>query len=71
MTNEQYSTAKKLQSDIDTLEEVNYEIMVKHWVAFKTPHGQTKSLQSDTLWIDFEEFVHEEIIKLKKEFEEL
>lgn len=54
MTNERYSTAKKLQSDIDTLEDVNYEC-----------------IKSDTLRIDFEEFVHEEIIKLKKEFEEL
>lgn len=71
MTNEQYSTAKKLQSDIDTLEDVNYEIMVKHWVAFKTPNSQTACIKSDTLQIDFEEFVHEEIIKLKKEFEEL
>ena len=71
MTNEQYSTAKKLQADIDTLEDVNYEIMVKHWVAFKTPNGQTECIKSDTLRIDFEEFVHEEIIKIKKEFEEL
>lgn len=71
MTNEQYSTAKKLQADIDTLEDVNYEIMVKHWVAFKTPNGQTECIKSVILRIDFEEFVHEEIIKLKKEFEEL
>jgi hypothetical protein len=71
VTNEQYSTAKKLQADIDTLEDVNYEIMVKHWVAFKTPNGQTECIKSDTLQIDFEEFVHEEIIKLKKEFDEL
>ena len=71
MTNEQYSIARDLQTDIDSLQEVYDEIKLKHWVAFKTPHGQTKSLQSDTLWIDFEEFVHEEIIKLKKEFEEL
>ena len=71
MTNEQYSTAKKLQADIDTLEDVNYEIMVKHWVAFKTPNVQTACIKSDTLQIDFEEFVHEEIIKLKKEFDEL
>lgn len=67
MTNEKYSTAKKLQADIDTLEDVNYEIMVKRWAVFKTPNG----IKSDTLQIDFEEFVHEEIIKLKKEFEEL
>lgn len=71
MTNEQYSTAKKLQSDIDTLEDVYTEIMVKHWVAFKIPSDQTECIKSDTLRIDFEEFVHEEIIKLKKEFEEL
>lgn len=71
MTNEQYSTAKELQADIDTLEDVYSEIMLKHWVVFKTPKGQTECIRSDTLWIDFEEFVHEEIIKLKKEFEEL
>ena len=71
MTNEQYSTAKKLQADIDTLEDVNYEIMVKRWPAFKIQCGQTECIKSDTLQIDFEEFVHEEIIKLKKEFEEL
>lgn len=71
MTNEQYSTAKKLQSDIDTLEDVYTEIMVKQWPAFKIPSGQTECIKSDTLRIDFEEFVHEEIIKLNKEFEEL
>ena len=49
MTNEQYSTAKKLQSDIDTLEDVNYEIMVKRWPAFKIQCGQTECIKSDTL----------------------
>lgn len=64
-------TAKKLQADIDTLEDVNTEFKMKHWVAFTIPSGQTECIRSDTLRIDFEEFVHEEIIKLKKEFDEL
>lgn len=71
MTNEQYSTAKKLQSDIDMLEDVYTEIKMRHWGPFKTPSGQTECLESNILRIDFEEFVHEEIIKLKKEFEKL
>lgn len=71
MTNEQYSTAKKLQSDIDTLENVYTEIKANHSVAFTILSGQTERIKSVILQIDFEEFVHEEIIKLKKEFEEL
>ena len=71
MTNEQYFTAKELKSDIVTLENVYTEIKVNHSVAFITPSGQTECIRSDTLRIDFEEFVHEEIIKLNKEFEKL
>jgi len=63
VTNEQYSTAKKLKSDIDTLEKIYTEIKVNH--------GQTGPIKSVILRIDFEEFVHEEIIKLNKEFEKL
>lgn len=71
MTNEKYLTAKKLNSDIDTLEAVYTEFKMNHWVAFITPSGQKECIRSDTLRIDFDEFVHEEIIKLKKEFEKL
>ena len=71
MTNEQYFTAKDLKSDIVTLEDVYAEIKMNHSVAFITPSGQTERMKCDILRIDFEEFVHEEIIKLKKEFDEL
>lgn len=71
MTNEQYFTAKELKSDIDTLEDVYTEIKMKYKVAFTTLGGQTEHIKSAILWTDFEEFVNEEIIKLKKEFEKL
>lgn len=71
MTNEQYFTAKDLKSDIVTLENVYTEIKANHSVAFTILSGQTERIESVILRIDFEEFVHEEIIKLNKEFEKL
>lgn len=71
MTDEQYFTAKELKSDIDTLEYVHTEVKMNHKVAFATLGSQTERMKSVIFLTDFEKFVNEEIIKLKKEFEKL